>query len=164
MTVNERLGRVIATVRVALTLILRHCSRGRALIERGRRECGRGALPAASPTIHGRPPDWKCQKCQLTIQPALLAQETDLAVRVAPDKADNDSLLLPALEAVYTAQLNTGEGLLQRRKDRELGSSQVLSAPWSIMPASVNASTAHGMNVIPQGNPLTAAAIMRAYT
>lgn len=49
---------------------------------------------------------------QLTIQPPLLAKKADLAVRVAPDKADNNSLLLPALETIDAAKLNAREGLL----------------------------------------------------
>jgi hypothetical protein len=49
---------------------------------------------------------------QLTIQPALLPQEADLAVRVTPHEADNDSLLLAALKAVDAPEFDAREGLL----------------------------------------------------
>lgn len=55
-----------------------------------------------------------------TVQSSLLAQEPNLPLRVAPDKAHNHSLLLTALEAVDATQLDAGESVLERSQRRQL--------------------------------------------
>ena len=78
-------------------------------METGR--CGCETLPAAVPN-HQWTPTGLDVETQLTIQPPLLPQKANFAVRVAADEADNDGFLLPALEAVDTSELNAREGLL----------------------------------------------------
>lgn len=55
-----------------------------------------------------------------TIESSLLAKEAHLSFRIASHKADDDGLLLAALEPVDAAQLNAGICLLQRCEDRHL--------------------------------------------
>lgn len=51
-----------------------------------------------------------------TVEPALLPQEADLAVRVASDEADNNCFFLTALEAINASELDAREFFFQRGK------------------------------------------------
>lgn len=51
-----------------------------------------------------------------TVEPALLPKESDLAIRIASDKADNNCFFLAALEAIDTSKLDAREFLFQRSK------------------------------------------------
>ena len=76
-------------------------------------------------------------KQPLTIQPALLAQEADFSVRVAPDEADDDGFLFAPLEPVHAAQFNARELILEWGEDRKLSfirdvSSQLVPSPFCL--------------------------------
>lgn len=51
-----------------------------------------------------------------TVEPALLPEETDLAIRVASDEANNNCFFLTALEAIDTSKLDAREFFFQRGK------------------------------------------------
>lgn len=55
-----------------------------------------------------------------TVEPALLPKESDLAIRIASDEADNNCFFLAALEAIDTSELDASELLFQRSKLRKL--------------------------------------------
>lgn len=76
ITINERLGRVMAT-KARISLLSS---------DRGTRG--------------------------LTIEPALLSEESHFPVRITPDKAHDDGLFLSPLESVYATEFDTREGFL----------------------------------------------------
>ena len=55
-----------------------------------------------------------------TVESPLLPKKSDLAVRVASYKADNDGFFLSALKSVYAAQLDTREFVLEGSQDPQL--------------------------------------------
>ena len=51
---------------------------------------------------------------RLTVEPALLSEESHFAIRVAPHQSNYDSLFLSALESINASQLDPGERFLER--------------------------------------------------
>lgn len=49
----------------------------------------------------------------VTIQPPLFPQETDLALGVTPDKANNDGFFLSTLETIDATELDTRKCVFQ---------------------------------------------------
>lgn len=50
----------------------------------------------------------------LTVQPPLFPQETDLALGVTPDEANNNRFFLSTLEAIDATELDTRKCVFQR--------------------------------------------------
>jgi hypothetical protein len=90
MTVKDRFGRVMATIPP------KHISKY--------------VQAATSLCVCGGP----------TVEASLLAQEPDLAVRIAPDEAHYYSLFLPTLESIHAPQLYARKSLLERGENSKL--------------------------------------------
>lgn len=125
MTVRERLGRVIATKQWSVSVLFQLAVQPFCFPMRHRPESeprylrllNRTAGEACEQSRRGLPCGFL-----LTVQPSLLPQKPDLALRIASHQGHNDRFFFSSLEPIYTAQFDTRECLFERREYRKLDS------------------------------------------